>query len=289
MTKFSSQFGQLMTAMVTPFKEDLSLDFEALEKLINHLIATGTKSILLTGTTGENPTLTHEEEWELLKVSQEIIKKRVPVVFGAGSNSTKTAIESSIAAQKAGVDAVMSVCPYYNKPNQEGMFKHFAAVAEAVKIPVMLYNNPGRTGVSLEAQTIAELNRKHSNISSIKESSGSLDLLALIQNQAPDFEIYCGDDNLTLPALAVGAKGVVSVASHVCGEQISELIKNVFNGNLGQAARIHLELFSLFKALFSSPSPGIIKPYLRLPLTPPAEEVRKTLSKVLAQVSASRV
>ncbi|MDX1921367.1 MAG: 4-hydroxy-tetrahydrodipicolinate synthase [Candidatus Caenarcaniphilales bacterium] len=295
---FSSQFGQLITAMVTPFREDGEIDYAALEKLLEHLIKTGSQAVLITGTTGENPTLTHDEEWELLRTSKEIIKGRIPIVFGAGSNSTKTAVATSLKAQEEGAAAVMSVCPYYNKPNQSGMFEHFSAVASAIKLPVMLYNNPGRTCISIEPDTIASLNKKHSNICCIKESSGSLDPIALIKIKAPGVEVYCGDDNLTLPSLAVGAKGVVSVASHVVGREISTLIENILSGKVQEAAKIHIQLFPLFKALFSSPSPGpvkyllsqlgICKPYLRLPLTEPAEEVRNTLNKLLNEIVAHK-
>lgn len=289
---FSAKFGHLITAMVTPFDEELNIDYLALEKLIEHLIKTGTTGLLITGTTGENPTLTYNEEWELLRATKAIVKNRIPIMFGAGSNCTRTAVETSLKAQENGADAIMSVSPYYNKPNQEGTFQHFAKIAEAVKLPILLYNNPGRTCSFIEVDTIKSLNERYPNICAVKESSGQLDPFAQMSLKAPAVEVYCGDDNLTLPALSVGAVGVVSVASHLVGSQIKDLIENFQKGKVKEAKKIHYELFPLFKALFTSPSPGptkyllsksrICKPYLRLPLTEPAQDVRNTLDQVIS-------
>jgi 4-hydroxy-tetrahydrodipicolinate synthase len=294
---FSSQFGQLITAMVTPFQEDRSIDYVSLEKLLEHLIKTGSDSILITGTTGENPTLTHDEEWELLTTTKAIVKGRVPILFGAGSNCTRTAVEVSQKAQQHGADGVLSVVPYYNKPNQEGIFAHFAEIAKAIDIPVMLYNNPGRTCVGIDVSSVRELVKKHSNIIAMKESSGSLDSITLLQTQVPEIEVYCGDDNLILPSLSVGAAGAVSVASHLVGNDIKALSQNFIQGKVLEAAKIHNKLFPLFKAIFSSPSPGpvkyalselgICKPYLRLPLTEPAQIVRDSLNQIMADINLS--
>jgi 4-hydroxy-tetrahydrodipicolinate synthase len=291
---FSAQFGPLVTAMVTPFKQDLSIDYPALEKLIEHLIDTGTTSVLITGTTGENPTLAHEEEWELLQKTKAIAQKRVPVIFGAGSNCTNTAVQVSLKAQELGADAVLSVVPYYNKPNQEGIHEHFSAVAKAVKIPIILYNNPGRTCSQIELGTIAKLVNSFGNIGAIKESSGSLDLTSQLRLQLPKLDIYCGDDNLILPSLAIGAVGVVSVASHLVGERISSMVHKFLAGKISEAATIHSELYPLFKGIFASPSPGpvkyllselgICKQYLRLPLTPPAKDVRDSLNQIMSDL-----
>ncbi len=288
---FSTQFGLLTTAMITPFKQNLEIDYEALEKLINHLIVNGSDSLLITGTTGENPTLEYEEEWELLNKTKEIVQKRVPIMFGAGSNSTKTAIQVSVQAEKLGADAILSVAPYYNKPNQDGIFAHFSEIAKAVKLPIMLYNNPGRTCSHIFPETALALNEQFGHINAIKESSGSLDLLTQFRLTAPNLEVYCGDDNLILPSLAVGAVGAVSVSSHLAGKQIKNLIQNFFNGKMSEAVKIHYKLFPLFKAAFSSPSPGPIKyalselkicePYLRLPLTETAQDVRDSLNEIL--------
>ncbi|MDJ0626203.1 MAG: 4-hydroxy-tetrahydrodipicolinate synthase [Candidatus Caenarcaniphilales bacterium] len=292
---FSEKFGRLITAMVTPFNHDLSIDFDSLEKLINHLIETGTESILVSGTTGENPTLTHDEEWILLRKTKEIINGRIPIIFGAGSNSTKTATESSLKAQEEGADGIMSVCPYYNKPNQEGIIAHFSAVAEAVDLPILIYNNPGRTGSYIEANAVSFLNKKFSNISAVKESSGSLDFFVNSKIENPNVEVYCGDDYLTLPSLSVGSVGVVSVASHFVGKDIRELIETFLTGKNSEAAKIHTKLFPLYKALFKSPSPGptkyilsklgVIKSYVRLPITQPAESVRNSLDEFVNEIA----
>ncbi len=291
---FSAKFGRLITAMVTPFQKDLSLDFDSLERLIEHLIQNKTTSLLITGTTGENPTLTYAEEWELLKTTKSIVKGRIPIIFGAGSNSTQTACETSCKAEELGADAILSICPYYNKPNQEGIFAHFSAIASSVKLPIILYNNPGRTCSSLEATTVFKLNEKFTSICAIKESSGSLDAITQLKLKTEKVEIYCGDDNLILPALSVGAVGAVSVTSHIAGLMLNNLIEKFLNGNNQEAVKIHSKLFNLFKILFSSPSPGPVKyllkemgiceDYLRLPLTPPTETVRNSLKQIFNEL-----
>lgn len=269
--------GEIITAMVTPFKENFEVDYEALEKLVNHLIATGTDAILVAGTTGECPTLSHEEEWDVLKFVIKIVNKRVKVIMGTGSNSTATAVMTAKKAEELGADAILSVVPYYNKPNQRGMIAHFSAVAEATKLPVILYNIPGRTGVNMLPATVAELADKYKNIVAIKQSNGDLDLISEIKNLCPnDFLIYSGDDSLTLPMMALGAYGVISVASHVAGQEMKQMITLFKKGENAAALGKHQMLYPLFKKLFMCPSPapvkemlskmGIIKNILRLPL-----------------------
>lgn len=269
--------GEIITAMVTPFKENFEVDYEALEKLVNHLIATGTDAILVAGTTGECPTLSHEEEWDVLKFVIKIVNKRVKVIMGTGSNSTATAVMTAKRAEELGADAILSVVPYYNKPNQRGMIAHFSAVAEATKLPVILYNIPGRTGVNMLPATVAELADKYKNIVAIKQSNGDLDLISEIKNLCPnDFLIYSGDDSLTLPMMALGAYGVISVASHVAGQEMKQMITLFKKGENAAALGKHQMLYPLFKKLFMCPSPapvkemlskmGIIKNILRLPL-----------------------
>lgn len=294
---FSQKFGRLITAMVTPFKgEDREIDFEGLESLIDHLIKSGSTSLLITGTTGENPTLNHDEEWSLLKNTISIVKGRVPIIFGAGSNSTKTTASVSEEAVKNGADAVMLVVPYYNKPNQEGIFEHYSYVAERVKCPILLYNNPGRTCSYINADTIMRLNQKYPHIQAIKESRSdtALDTITELQSKAPNIEIYSGDDSLILPILSLGGVGVVSVASHIVGEQMKELVNDFLSGAYEKSCDKFNKLFPLFKALFSSPSPGPVKfllsemgvcnSMLRLPLTEPSEEVKEDLLKILSMV-----
>jgi len=269
--------GEIITAMVTPFKENYEVDYEALEKLVNHLIKTGSDSILVAGTTGECPTLTHEEEWDVLKFVLKTVNGRAKVIMGTGSNSTETAVMTAKKAEELGADAILTVVPYYNKPNQRGMIAHFSAVAEAVKLPIILYNIPGRTGVNMQPATVAELAKKYSNIVAIKQSNGDLDLISEMKNVCPnDFIIYSGDDSLTLPMMSLGAFGVISVASHVVGTEMKEMIKLFKKGDNAAALGKHLQLFPIFKKLFMCPSPapvkdmlskmGIIKNVLRLPL-----------------------
>ena len=277
--------GEIITAMVTPFKENYEVDYEALEKLVNHLIATGTDTILVAGTTGECPTLTHEEEWDVLKFVIKTVNGRIKVIMGTGSNCTDTAIMTAKKAEELGADAILTVVPYYNKPNQRGLISHFSAIAEATKLPVILYNIPGRTGINMLPATIAELAKKYSNIVAVKQSNGDLDLISELKNLCPnDFVIYSGDDSLTLPMMSLGAYGVISVASHVVGSEMKEMIKLFKKGDNAAALGKHQKLFPIFKKLFMCPSPapvkdmlskmGIIQNVLRRPLVTMTDEER---------------
>lgn len=269
--------GNVITAMVTPFNKDLEVDYAAVEKLANHLITNGTDTILVAGTTGESPTLTHEEEREVLKVVKSTVGSQGKVLVGAGSNCTKTAVEATKEAVKIGADAILSVVPYYNKPSQSGMVAHFGAIAESVDVPIMLYNIPGRTGVNMASETICEVARKYKNIFAVKQSNGDLDLVTEIMMNAPEgFQVYSGDDSLTLPMLSLGATGVVSVSSHIIGKQISEMISEFKAGNVVKAAEIQHKYYPVFKQLFMAPNPtptkaalakmGILEDYVRMPL-----------------------
>ncbi len=284
--------GEIITAMITPFNEDLTIDFAALEKLINHLIETGTDAILVAGTTGETPTLSHEEEDELFAFVKKVVDGRVKIIMGAGSNSTETAVKSSINAQKAGADAILTVVPYYNKPSQKGMYEHFSAIAKAVDLPIILYNIPGRTGVNMQPATIAKLANEFKNIVAVKQSNSDLDLISDIKSLCPeDFAVYSGDDSLTLPMMSLGAHGVISVASHVVGSEMQKMIKAFKSGNNKEALNIHLKLYPLFRKLFMAPNPvpvkaalahiGIIKEYVRKPLVILDNEEKQELLSVL--------
>lgn len=284
--------GEIITAMITPFNEDLSIDYSALEKLINHLIETGTDAILVAGTTGETPTLSHEEEDELFAFVKKVVNGRVKIVMGAGSNSTETAVKSSINAQKAGADAILSVVPYYNKPSQKGMYEHFSAIAKAVDLPIILYNIPGRTGVNMLPATIAKLANEFKNIIAVKQSNSDLDLISDIKSLCPeDFAVYSGDDSLTLPMMALGAHGVISVASHIVGNDMQKMIKAFKLGDNKEALNIHLQLYPLFRKLFMAPNPvpvkaalskiGIIKEYVRKPLVVLDDKEKQELLSVL--------
>lgn len=269
--------GEIITAMVTPFKQNLEIDFAALERLVQHLIDTHSDAILVAGTTGESPTLTHEEEFEILKCVKSVAGGKCKIIFGAGSNSTATAVETTQKVAKAGADAILSVVPYYNKPSQNGMYEHFKAIAQVSKLPIILYNIPGRTGVNMQPITVARLAKEFDNIAAIKQSNSDLDLVSEIRMLCPeDFAIYSGDDSLTLPMLALGAHGVISVASHIVGNEMSTIIRNYKNGEVKIPRNMHLHLYPLFRKLFMAPNPvpvkevlsqmGIINNYVRKPL-----------------------
>ncbi len=284
--------GEVITAMVTPFDENLKVDFNALEKLVEHLINSGSDAILVAGTTGESPTLTHEEELDLLAFVKEKANGRVKIVMGAGSNSTLTALEMSKKVEAAGADAILTVVPYYNKPSQKGMYEHFSAIAKAVNVPIILYNIPGRTGVNMCPSTIAKLAKEFKNIVAVKQSNADLDLVSDIKILCPDdFAIYSGDDSLTLPMLSLGAHGVISVASHIAGKTIKEIIRSFKSGDIKTATEKHLYLYPAFKKIFMLPNPvpikevlskvGLIPKYVRMPLVVMDEEERNELYSVL--------
>lgn len=255
--------GEVITAMVTPFNEKREIDYPAVEKLSKHLVNTGTDAILVAGTTGESPTLTHEEEYELLYAVKATISGSAKVVMGAGSNSTQTAIASTKKVESLGADAILSVVPYYNKPNQQGMIEHFGAIAKSTDLPIILYNIPSRTGVNMLPQTVAFLAKEYPNIVALKQSNADLDLISELKLQCPsDFAIYCGDDSLTLPMLSLGAHGVISVASHVVGNEIKSMIHNFKSGQVKAAKNMHQTLFPLFKKLFMAPNPVPVKAVL---------------------------
>lgn len=289
--------GEIITAMITPFNKDLSVDYASLEKLVNHLIETGTDAILVAGTTGETPTLTHEEEREIFSFVKKVVNGRVKIIMGAGSNCTKTAVESSKKAKELGADAILTVVPYYNKPSQKGMYEHFSAIAKAVDLPVILYNIPGRTGVNMQPSTIAKLAKEYKNIVAVKQSNSDLDLISDIKSLAPeDFAIYSGDDSLTIPMMALGAHGVISVASHVAGKRMKEMINAFKAGKNAQALKIHLELYPLFRKLFMAPNPVPVKTVLahigiinnddvRQPLVALDDEEKKELFSVVDKYS----
>jgi 4-hydroxy-tetrahydrodipicolinate synthase len=255
--------GEVITAMVTPFNENFEVNYNQVEKLTDYLINNGSDAILVAGTTGESPTLTHEEELEILKVVKNVVGNRAKVVMGAGSNSTITAVDSTKKAEQAGADAILSVVPYYNKPSQAGLLEHFGQIAKSTSLPIILYNIPGRTGINMEPETISKLAYNHKNIAAVKQSNPNLDLVTEIKGQTPDdFVIYSGDDSLTLPMLSIGAYGVISVASHIIGKDIKQIITEFKSGNISKATELHLKAYPMFKALFTSPNPIPIKAVL---------------------------
>lgn len=284
-------FGQIVTAMVTPFDRQGEIDYPATKNLINHLIANGTNALVVSGTTGESPTLTNKEKIDLFKFTVSVVDGRIPVIAGTGSNNTRESIELTIAAENASVDAIMLVTPYYNNPCQEGMYQHFKTIAEATSLPIMLYNIPGRSVVNMDVDTIVRLSRIP-NIVAIKEASGKLDAMAeIIDRTSKSFSLYSGDDALTLPVLAIGGAGVVSVAAHIIGKDMQTMIGNFKRGNIQGASREHRRLLPIMKALFAAPNPSPTKAALnlkgipvggvRLPMTPLNKEQLHSLQQVL--------
>ncbi len=269
--------GEVITAMVTPFNEKRDVDYEKVETLAYQLVNTGSDAIVVIGTTGESPTLTEEEEVEILCSAKRAVKNQAKIIMGTGSNSTETAVKMSKKAEKEGADAILSVVPYYNKPSQTGMIEHFSAVAEAVDLPVILYNIPSRTGVNMSVETVKTLARKYDNIVALKQSYADMDMLSELKSSCPsDFAIYSGDDSLTLPMLSLGAHGVISVASHLFGKEIKSMIRNFKTGDAMTAKNMHMKLYPIFKKLFMAPNPvpvkaalaykDIIEDYVRRPL-----------------------
>ncbi|MCM3610022.1 4-hydroxy-tetrahydrodipicolinate synthase [Planococcus sp. MERTA32b] len=284
-------FGKIITAMVTPFDTNGDIDFPATEKLIEHLIANGSDGLVVAGTTGESPTLTAAEKLALFKFTAEKVNGRIPVIAGTGSNDTRSSITLTKQAEEAGVDGIMLVVPYYNKPAQEGLYQHFKAIAEATRLPVMLYNIPGRSAVNMAPETIIRLSAVD-NIVSVKEASGNLDAASLIIDGTPDdFTVYSGDDGLTLPLMAIGADGIVSVASHIIGNEMQEMVANFTSGSVKEAAAQHRKLLPVMNALFAAPNPVPVKTALqllgietgkvRLPMIPLNEEETATLRQLL--------
>lgn len=284
-------FGQMITAMVTPFNDDMEVDFERTEQLIEHLIRTGSDAIVISGTTGEAPTLSIDEKNALFRFCVNTVNGRIPVIAGTGTNSTAMALELTKMAEIAGADGVMLMAPYYNKPNQQGMYEHFKAIATSTTLPVMLYNVPGRTGVNLLPETTIRLSRIP-NIVSVKEASGDLDAISeIIEQTSEEFSVYSGDDSLTLPAMSVGANGVISVASHVVGDEIKQMIDFFQEGKFREAAAIHRHLVPVMNGMFIAPSPAPVKAALemigvstgsvRLPIVPVDDDERETIHKLL--------
>lgn len=257
-------FGKIVTAMVTPFDQNGNVDLEQTTILVDYLIENGTDGLIVGGTTGESPTLTNEEKIDLFTHVVKVANERVPVIAGTGSNDTTSSIELTKEAEECGVDAIMLAAPYYNRPNQTGLYKHFAKVAGVTKLPVMLYNIPGRSAVNIDADTIIDLS-KIENIVSVKDAGGDLDQVSeIIEGTDESFTVYCGEDSLTLPMMAVGGDGVVSVASHVAGERMQSMISAFESGDVQKAAKIHRQLVPVMNGLFAAPSPAPVKAALQM-------------------------
>jgi len=286
-----TDFGDLLTAVITPFGHSMQVDYEEFRRLIKALVEQGSEGIVVAGTTGESPTLGTEEKLELFRVAVEEVGERARVIAGTCTYSTAESVELSKEAENIGVHGILGTVPYYSKPPQEGLYLHFRTIAEAVGIPLMLYNIPSRTGVNLEPETVSRL-AGIPNITAIKEASGKSDQVSDIRRLTKEeFAIYSGDDNMTLTILALGGRGVVSVASHIVGREIRSMIDAYQRGDTQRAREIHLHLYPLFKALFVATNPIPLKAALsllgwksgnpRLPLCPLSEEKLPALKRTL--------
>ena len=283
-----------IVALITPFTEDGKVNYEKLGELLDWHIANSTDAILILGTTSESPTMSHEEDLELCRYSVERVAGRVPVIASSGSNSTQTVIEKSLDLQAAGADAVMNIAPYYNKANKKGMYHHFADVADAIDIPLIIYNVPGRTGCSVPADVVGELS-KHERIIGIKEASGDLSYVAKIAKYANEnFAIYSGNDDVILPVLSLGGSGVISVLANVMPKETHDMVMSYLNGDTKAALAEQLRLMNLINNLFIEVNPIPVKEAMnlmgmnvggfRLPLCEMEDEHREILRDSMAKV-----
>ncbi len=279
-------------ALVTPFDSEGRFDEDAYRALIRRQIAGGTAGLVPCGSTGEAATLLHEEYRRAIEVACAESRGDVPVMAGIGTNATWKAVETAREAESLGADALLLLAPYYNKPTQEGLYQHFRAVARETRLPIMLYNIPGRTGVNVTPATIARVAKDCPNVVAVKEAAGSLDQVSEILTLAPKgFTVLSGDDSLTIPMMAVGARGVVSVVANVAPKQTAALVSAYLKGDVAKAAALHLKMFPLIKALFLETNPipvkaalglmGLCRPEPRLPLTPLSAAARPALKKAL--------
>lgn len=281
----------VFTALITPFTVDGTVDEDAFRKIIEYNIENGVAGIVPCGTTGESPTLSHEEHDRVIELAVKIANKRVPVIAGTGSNSTAEAIRLTQHAEKAGVDAALVVNPYYNKPTQEGLYRHFKAIAQSVKIPIVLYNIKGRTGVNIETKTLLRLIAECDNITAVKEASGDMEQIKeVIANVPANFSVLSGDDNITLDLVKAGGHGVISVASNLVPKQMSSLVSAALAGEYAEAEKIQTELMPLFEAEFIETNPIPIKYFMaqkgfcqevyRLPLCELSDEHKAAVKDV---------
>ncbi|MBL7951556.1 MAG: 4-hydroxy-tetrahydrodipicolinate synthase [Flavobacteriales bacterium] len=294
------RFRGLGVALVTPFRPNGGIDYAGLEKLLEHQITGGVDYVVSMGTTGESVTLTKDEKKQLLATTVELVRNRVPVVLGVGGNNTAEVIESLNSFEMDGVDGILSVSPYYNKPTQEGIYQHFKAVAQASLRPIILYNVPGRTGSNMSAETTVRIAKDFSNVVAIKEASGNLDQMGMILKHKPkDFMLISGDDTLTLPAIAIGGVGVISVIGNALPAETSALVHASLKGDVVAARKEHLRLIEIINLLFVEGNPGGIKYVLkslgicgdqmRLPLVNISEATEKKLYHALADAEVVKL
>jgi len=287
-------FEGVFTALITPFTKDGKLDEQALRKLVDFQIDQGIDGLVPVGTTGESPTLSPEETEQVIRIVVKQTGGRVPVIAGTGSNCTDKAIHMTEKARQIGATASLQVAPYYNKPTGEGFFRHFTAIADAVDLPMVVYNIPGRTGKNIENPVMLKL-AQYKNIVAVKEASGNISqMMDLIANKPKDFDVLSGDDNLTYPLMALGGKGVISVASNAVPDRMKDLTHSALKGDWDRARKLHYELLPLFKAIFLETNPipikatmamkGFVEEVYRLPMCPMSAENKKALTEVLKQL-----
>jgi len=287
----AGRFGSLVTAMVTPFQQDYSLDLDGAQAMARYLLDNGTDSLVVAGSTGEAPTLSHQEKRDLFRAIVQAAEGRGQVLCGTGTYNTEETVELTREAEEAGADAVLVVTPYYNKPPQRGLVAHFTKVAQSTSLPVMLYNIPGRTACLIEPDTLLRL-AELENVVAVKDATGDFQTASrIIADSPPGFEVYSGDDWATFPFVCLGATGVVSVAAHLAGPQMKEMIELARTGDVSGAWKIHTALLPLFKGLFITSNPIPVKAALemaghpvgppRLPLVPASSEERQTIEQAM--------
>ncbi len=295
----NNQFKGTGVAIVTPFREDGCINFQSLEKIINNIIENKVNFIVALGTTGESSTMSHDEKYAVIDFVIETVNKRVPVVVGAGSNSTQDVVNFIKERNFQNIDAILSVCPYYNKPNPEGIFLHFKTIAGASPVPVIIYNVPGRTSCNIDAATTLRIAGEIPNVIGIKEASGNIEqCMTIINNRPENFLVLSGDDMLTLPLIAAGADGVISVMANAFPKDFSDMVKSALKGDFKKANEIHYGLFDIMKTVFSEGNPSGIKAALeilelsqsnlRLPLVNISENTYKNLKTLINEYQKNK-
>lgn len=291
-----NKFKGLGIALVTPFKSDGSIDYDALLRLLEYQIKNGADFLCIMGTTAETPCLSNEEKQTLKRLLVERVAGRVPILMGCGGNNTAAIVQELKTGDWRGIDGVLSVCPYYNKPSQEGLYQHFRAVAQASPVPVVLYNVPGRTGVNMNAETTLRLARDFDNVVAIKEASGNITQMDdIIKNKPPHFDVISGDDGITFPLITLGAVGVISVIGNALPAEFSRMVRLTLRGDYDSARKIHHKFAELFKLLFVDGNPagvkamlhamGMIENQLRLPLVPTRLTTMEKISAILKELN----
>lgn len=289
-------FGKVLTAMITPFNDDYSVNFTQAQRLARYLVDNGSDGLVVAGSTGESATLSKDEKLKLFDSVLEAVGDKAVVIAGTGSNDTRASVEMTKEAEKIGVHGAMLVGPYYNKPPQEGYYHHFKTIAESTVLPLIVYNVPGRTGSNILPSTIARLS-EIKNIVAVKEASGSLDQVSeIVRSTAKEFMVYSGDDSLTLPIMSIGGAGIISVAAHIVGKQMQIMLKAFADGDVNKAQSIHAELLPFFKVIFVTTNPIPIKAAvnllglhagpLRLPLVAPTSGELEKIKQVMKDIGA---